>query len=60
MNTSEMKIVLEDNFEYIQKKIDIIKNGRVFDIKQIADLQRFVSMQREIIESLATLRELKL
>lgn len=52
------EIELNDNFNYIQGKIDVIKNGRAFDIKQISDLQRFVTMQKEIIQSIVLLRGL--
>lgn len=53
-----MKEELEKNFNFIQYKIDEIinlNNYHTLDIKQISDLERYVKMQRDIVESILIL-----
>ncbi len=53
---NKMEKQLLENFEYIQLKINDIKKQEKIDIKQISDLQRYVEMQKNILESLLMLR----
>lgn len=40
------------NFEYIQQRINDIKKQEKIDIKQISDLQRYIEMQKNILDSI--------
>lgn len=46
---------LRSNYAFIQSKIEEIKACTTIDIKQISDLQRYVEMQKNIIDSLFAL-----
>lgn len=58
MNEREGKSMEKDlrsNYAFIQSKIEEIKACTTIDIKQISDLQRYVEMQKNIIDSLFAL-----
>jgi hypothetical protein len=50
-----MEQQLRDSFTFIQSKIEEIKACKNIDIKQISDLQRYIEMQKNIIDSLFAL-----
>jgi hypothetical protein len=50
-----MEQELRSNYAFIQSKIEEIKACKFIDIKQISDLQRYVNMQKDIIDSLFAL-----
>jgi hypothetical protein len=52
-----MENTLQENFDYIQTLINDIKRQPRIDIKQISDLQRYVEMQKNIVQSLCLLAE---
>lgn len=50
-----MREVLVKDFDFIQSKIDEIIQIEKLDIKLISDLERYVGMQKDIIQSLLML-----
>nr|DAM04597.1 MAG TPA: hypothetical protein [Caudoviricetes sp.] len=52
---------LAENFEFIQVKVEQIKDselGSPINIKQISDLEKYASMQKNIISSMGVLESL--
>lgn len=52
-----MENLLIENFEYVQGLINDIKRQPKIDIKQISDLQRYVEMQKNIVQALCLLAD---
>lgn len=48
----ELEKELRYNFELVQSKINEIKSNWKNDIRQISDLERYVQMQKTILEAL--------
>jgi hypothetical protein len=52
-----MKLYLQNNFYKIQGKIEALLSKEDLHIKEIADLERYIQMQKNIAESLKALGE---
>lgn len=57
----EMVLELASNFDFVQMKIDQIKEREEhakIDIKQISDLEKYASMQKNIVSAIGVVNSL--
>lgn len=53
----DLQVDLQSNIEFVQDKIDFIKNKEVIDIKDISDMQRFADIMKNFMSCLNFTRE---